>query len=170
MKTVYAGTVALKLKEQVFWDLNPSVLATDEQLIVINNHKRFAATSKVSVLLGFPAGAAVAYATVWWCPNPVRAYSACMIQSSEMVGDKPVTLTLDIPVTDDTCHGADDSHGVLCLGFRGVSTEQKTPVQVSVAVQAGLVTCVGRLPYPGSSQLTDTKFLGVALDTLVRWT
>jgi len=169
MKTVYAGTVALKAKEQTFWEYVPSVLATDEQLIVINNHKCFAAASRVNVMIGFPAGAAVAYATVWWCPTSVRAYNGSMVQASAMVGDKPIVLSLDIPVTDDTSHGAADEHGVLCLGFRAVSTEQKTPVQVSVAVEAGLVTCVGRLPYPGCSQLTDSKSLAAVLDVLTRW-
>lgn len=97
-------------------------------------------------------------------------YARNMVQSSAMVSDKVVTLQITIPACDDMTHAADAQHGVLCLGFRAVATgDSKTIPPVSIAIEATLTSCVGRVPMPGAYHMVIGKGLTVEEGGLTRW-
>lgn len=168
MTTIYTGHAKLVAKVQQAWKFIPAVVANDEQILIMNNHKCYGATTSVSLHVGMPPGS-VAFATVWWCPTTEMTYARNMVQSSAMVSDKVVTLQITIPACDDMTHAADAQHGVLCLGFRAVATDSKTVPPVSVAIEATLTSCVGRVPLPGAYHMVIGKGLNVEEGALARW-
>lgn len=168
MTTVYTGFAPLTHKSQVCWKYSPAIVANDEQLIIMNNHKCYSATTDVTVHMGMPPGS-VAYATVWWCPSRSMSYSRNMVQSSAMISDKVVSISISIPACDDVTHTSDAQHGAICLGFRAVATESKTPPSVSVSIVASLTSCVGRAPMPGMYRMTESAGLCAAQMDIKNW-
>merc|ERR1712070_1331283 len=141
----------------------------DEQIITVQNHMYFSASSKVTIKLAMPPGN-VAYVTFWWVPRDVRAYDVNMIQKSIMITESIASITLDIPATDAQNFGSSEVHGQLGLGFRAISTTDKKDVpNVSFAIEAELTSCEGRVSYPGCHTFDRKHALDCAKDTLVNW-